>query len=110
MSDVKTRWLDDRTLQLETLRPDGLLVTCEVGWPTTALAAEHADDAIRLFTEKHLADVPRQIGQKSKTWRFRWLYITVVSGPPTWWLPNVHVHRNRVAFGWLRRGVVLSRR
>lgn len=110
MSDVTTKWLDDRTLQLETTRPDGMVATCELSWPTATLAEANAERAIVLFHEKNIGAIPRQVGQKSKSWRLRWLYVTVVTGPPTWWLPNLHVHRDRIAIGWLRFGVVLAKR
>ncbi len=107
---TEARWVSDRVVELRTKRADGVLVIGEVGWPTAAAAQENVDHAIRLFEEKHLAETVGQCGEGQSTRRFGRLFVSVLWGPPTWWLPRaaVNVRQRRMMVGWLRRGYVLS--
>lgn len=51
-------------------------------------------------------------GQTNRTWRHRAagsaVYISVNTGPPTWWRPRAEFSRTRVMLGWLRMLVAVS--
>lgn len=107
--DVHTKWLNDRTLELKALRPDGLLATIEISWPTPALAEAHCEAAIQEFREPAMF-IPKVVGQGQKTIRKGPFFISVLWGPPTWRLPRAHlsIKRRKVMVGWLQRGYVIA--
>lgn len=52
------------------------------------------------------------VGQTNRTWcrraAGRTVYISVNTGPPTWWRPCAESSRTRVMVGWLRMLVAVS--
>lgn len=67
--------------------------------------------AIRMTDEAGIARL--QPGQENTSRRLPlgrgwWLYVHLMTGPPTWWYPRVDPRGGALMVGWLRAGVAVS--
>lgn len=101
---------DRRTLLLTEPHGAGALQT-SVSWPNAAEAAKNARAAVAGYFERDLREQTPQLGQSRWTRRVGPVFLTVLGGPPTWWLPRADLRVNgqkKVMVGWLRRAVVVA--
>ena len=82
--------------------------TTRLTWATSQLADQNRERAIALYQQNDAGNVVPVVGQRKDVRRLGWLFIGVLSGPPTWWWPRVAISRRRVLVGWLRRGYEIS--
>lgn len=109
VDDTGIRWTSDRSIRFTEVQDDGLLAICDLQWPTADLAQANYESAYKMFLERKIAStVGMMAGQGKRTEQFGPFYFTTLWGPPTWWLPRVHVRKWSVMVGWLRRGYVLA--
>jgi hypothetical protein len=95
---------DDRRSVVVRRETDQGIITTRYGW-----AAPITDEQLALATTDATDDDHMVVGQHSYHRAFRSRFGTLIvgteSGPPTWWLPRVHVRRWAVQIGWLRFAV-----
>lgn len=84
-----------------------MTIVSEDGQRTCELRSARADG----FTDDHVRHAmfdfrfgtsPGTHTARSKTWFGREFTVHTSVGPPTWWMPLVHIRRDHVMVGWLR--------
>lgn len=116
MRVIDHEWVDDRTVKIVAERDDDLpgTITAHVSWPTYAEAQRMYQQALDRYRELPLEAILGSRDGQGQTARriLPHVYLTVLWGPPTWWLPRADLKVTdksvRVMFGWLRRAVVIT--
>lgn len=116
--EVRVTWVDDRHLRAECDLAEGTLVMT-TGFPEPVLLDERAEKEARVTSYILTADRDAmKVGQSNRYRRLGNTLVSLITGPPVWWLPRVivqrssddHAHPSRTLIvGWLRAGIAFSR-
>lgn len=88
----------------------------EMGWDHPATDQELKDALISLMPliDEFSVEAPSGTDNVHRRFRTRWgsIFVSFLSGPPTWWLPRVLRRKDSIGWGfcvgWLRRGIAVS--